>query len=75
MSPEEKSWPEYRLLFEKELEDNRAFRAETRKTLLTISQQMAEIKVERRVGKWLLGVALPAVVAFLVSAAAKRFGM
>lgn len=72
MAPEDSNgWAEYRKLFQQELEDNRKFRESTNQSLDSINMRLAEIGVERRIGKWVLGVGVPALVALAVSIATK----
>jgi hypothetical protein len=67
-------WNEYKLLFLAETEENRKFREETRNNFQTVNTKLTEISTERRVGKWVLGFILPAVVAALVTGVAKAMG-
>ena len=76
MAPDETNgWAEYRKLFQQELEDNRRFRETTNQSLDSINVRLTEIGVERRIGKWLLGVGVPALVALGVSLASKILGL
>ena len=72
MAPDESNgWAEYKRLFEQELQDNRHFRESMNRTLESINTQLAELKVEHKFGKWVMGVGVPAVVATIVTAVAK----
>lgn len=68
-------WAEYKHLLLAERDANIAFRKDTRASLEDIRREVAIIKAQRALGAWVLGVAVPAVVAVVVAAGARALGL
>ena len=69
------SWPEYRKLFEQEMEDSRAFRTEMRESLRELSSVMTQFKSERRVAVWGASTLIAIPVAIATSWLGRKMGM
>jgi hypothetical protein len=78
----ENGFNEYKRMMLAEIEANQKFREETRGMFKEVNNQfrevhtqLTEIHMERRLGKWVLGVLVPAIVAVAVTVVFKKFGL
>jgi len=63
----EGDWDEYRQLFLADRAANRKFQDDVLKQLIDMNASIVELRAERRVGGWILGLVVPAIVAALIS--------
>jgi len=63
----EDNWPEYRLLFEKEMQDSKEFRTEVRLSFIEFRDTLTELKTQRNSFAWISSIVLPILVAALVA--------
>lgn len=74
MAPEDNGWSEYRRLFLDDRDQNRAEHIKIFEKLEQISTQLTEIRTEREQTRRWTGPTMAAVVAAVVTGAAKAFG-
>jgi hypothetical protein len=71
---EQDGWESYRKLFESDREHNNEKFDKVFSKLDTISDQLVVIRTERKIGGWVMGVMVPAVVALVFTGVARAFG-
>ena len=72
---ENENWEGYRRLFLDDRNQNRENFERVFEKLDGISSQLTVMKTERKLGGWVVGVLVPAVVAFFTAVAAKAWGL
>ena len=65
----EDNWPEYRLLFEKEMQDSKEFRTEVRLSFIEFRDTLTELKTQRNGLGWLSNMTVTSIISLIVGGA------